>query len=96
MSIRIPMIAGLLAGCLLPVQVAAQTPPASSPAATSPEASAAAKKMSDADKNAWTKCKVMPHDAMMKDSTCARIVKTYPHADKWTKDGATKPSPETK
>ena len=42
----------------------------------------------------WAKCKAMPHEAMAKDATCARIAKDYPHAGKATKD--LKPAPEKK
>lgn len=88
MSIRILAAAGLLAACLLPVQAGAQTPASSTAAGT--QASAPAKKMSDADKAAWTQCKTMTKEAMTKDATCSRILKSYPHTDKWTKTGPDK------
>jgi hypothetical protein len=40
--------------------------------------------MSDADKKAWTNCKAMSREAMMKDATCARIIKAHPDAKKWS------------
>lgn len=39
-------------------------------------------KLSDADKKIWTNCKVMSHEAMMKDAGCARIMKAHPDAMK--------------
>lgn len=39
-------------------------------------------KLSDADKKFWTNCKVMSHEAMMKDAGCARIMKAHPEAMK--------------
>jgi hypothetical protein len=44
--------------------------------------------MSDADKKSWSNCKIMSHEAMMKDATCSRIMKDHPDAKKW----ATKPA----
>lgn len=94
MTIRILAAAGLLACSLLPVQVAAQTPASSTAAGT--EASAPAKRVSDADKAAWAQCKTMTKEAMTKDATCSRILKTYSHSGTWSKSDAAKPNPDKK
>lgn len=55
-----------------------------SPAKPGAHTGPAAMQMSDSDKKAWTNCKVMSHEAMMKDATCARIMKDHPDAKKWS------------
>lgn len=57
----------------------AQTPMASDTKTAAP----APMKLSDADKKVWTNCKVISHEAMMKDAGCARIMKAHPDAMKW-------------
>lgn len=83
----VSVLAGLLITAPAAAAAAAQTPATSGMKETH-------KMMSDADKSAWAKCKAMPHEAMAKDATCARIAKDYPHAGKATKD--LKPAPEQK
>lgn len=80
--------AGLAAGLLV-----AGPAPAQAPAPTDSAAKGAMEKsMSDADKAAWTKCKGMTHDAMLKDANCTRIAKEHPKAGKWANDQRTKPT----
>ena len=51
---------------------------ASSDHMSSGSMSSGSKKMSMADKKMMTKCKGMSHDMMMKDKSCAKMMKMHP------------------
>jgi hypothetical protein len=83
---------GAITLCLAAGPTLAQAPMPSQ----KPSAAPAPVQMSEADKKAWTNCKGMTHDAMMKDATCTRIMKAHPDAMKRGKKPDAKPAPTPK